>query len=91
MAVSPTDLGERRPYPPCCRPFECQLYHWVGRQAKGLGATVDLGAFAGGSAARLLSGLALSGHPYHLHAYDRFTAGPDVQRRFLRNVVTPAM
>lgn len=62
---------------------EAQLYHWLGARAQGLGATVDLGAFAGGSAARLLSGLALSGRPYHLHAYDRFQAKPSTRARFL--------
>lgn len=62
---------------------ESQLYHWLGRQAQGFGATVDLGAFAGGSAARLLSGLSLSGQPHHLHAYDHFTASADVWARFL--------
>jgi len=88
-AVSPADIGVADTVPTMLSAQECQLYHWVGRKAMGLGATVDLGTFAGGSAARLLSGLALSGNPYHLHAFDRFTAAPNVQRRFLRNVVTP--
>ncbi len=62
---------------------EAQLYHWLGARARGAGATVDLGAFAGGSAARLLSGLALSGAPYRLHAYDRFEAKASTRARFL--------
>jgi hypothetical protein len=64
-------------------PEEGQLYHWLGRNAAGAGATLDLGAFAGGSAARLLSGLAESGAPYHLHAYDRFTARRETRERQL--------
>jgi hypothetical protein len=59
------------------------LYHWLGRTARGEGATIDLGAFAGGSAARLLSGLERSGAPFHLHAYDRFTARRETRERRL--------
>ena len=62
---------------------ESQLYHWLGANSVGCGATVDLGAFAGGSAARLLSGLALSGLPHHLHAYDRFTADAKARAKHL--------
>ena len=62
---------------------ESQLYHWLGKNSVGCGATVDLGAFAGGSAARLLSGLALSGLPHHLHAYDRFTADAKARAKHL--------
>lgn len=69
---------------------ESQLYHWLGRQAQGLGATVDLGAFAGGSAARLLSGLALSGHVHHLHAYDFFTATGKARVRWVPDAIPDA-
>lgn len=62
---------------------ESQLYHWLGANAAGFGATVDLGAFAGGSAARLLSGLTSSGVPHHVHAYDRFTADAKARARHL--------
>jgi hypothetical protein len=69
---------------------ETQFYHWVGRQSRGLGATIDLGAFAGGSAARLLSGLARSGQPYHLHAYDFFTATGRARERWVPDAVPDA-
>lgn len=62
---------------------ESQLYHWLGKQAAGFGASIDLGAFAGGSAARLLSGLAAGGRPHHLHAYDHFTADAAARARHL--------
>ena len=87
--VTRDDMGAAAEVPTMLSMIEQQLYHWVGANAAGLGATLDLGAFAGGSASRLLSGLALSGHPYHLHAYDRFTADPSVQQRFLKSVITP--
>ncbi len=66
------DLGAAARVPTMLTAEEGLLYHWLGRRAQGAGATVDLGAYAGGSAARLLSGLALSGQPFHLHSYDRF-------------------
>ncbi len=69
---------------PSMLPFEeSQLYHWLGANSTGFGATVDLGAFAGGSAARLLSGLTASGLPHHLHAYDRFTADAKARAKHL--------
>ena len=70
--VTEADLGPAAGVPTMLTPEESQLYHWLGRRARGLGATVDLGAYAGGSAARLLSGLARSGQPFHVHSYDRF-------------------
>jgi len=70
--VSAADLGPAAGVPTMLTPEESQLYHWLGRRARGFGATVDLGAYAGGSAARLLSGLSRSGHPFHVHSYDRF-------------------
>lgn len=79
-------LDRARAVPTMLTPAEARLYHWIGRHARGQGATVDLGAFAGGSAARLLSGLERCGQDYHLHAYDRFTASPQTRARHL----TPA-
>lgn len=70
--VSEADLGPAAAVPTMLTPEEGRLYHWLGRRVQGDGATVDLGAYAGGSAARLLSGLALSGRGFHLHSYDRF-------------------
>ena len=62
---------------------ESRLYHWLGRRVQGDGATIDLGTYAGGSAARLLSGLALSGRHYHLHAYDHFRSSRKFWAKFL--------
>ena len=82
-AVTDAALAPALAVPTMLSQEEGQLYHWLGTRAQGLGATVDLGAFAGGSSARLLSGLALSGRPYHLHAYDRFQAKASTRARFL--------
>lgn len=82
-AIPPLDMAAALAVSSMLGPEESQLYHWVGRRAQGLGATVDLGAFAGGSAARLLSGLALSGHRHHLHAYDFFTATGKARARWV--------
>lgn len=88
--VSATDLARAMAVPSMLSLAESQLYHWCGRQAQGIGATVDLGAFAGGSAARLLSGLMHSGQPFHVHAFDRFTAGPRPQVNFLADQLEPS-
>lgn len=69
---------------------ESRLYHWIGQNSRGLGATIDLGSFAGGSAARLLGGLAASGQPYHLHGYDWFTATGRARERFVPHAVPDA-
>ena len=68
---------------------ESQLYHWLGREVRGDGATVDLGAYAGGSAARLLSGLELSGRGFHLHAYDHFRSSRTFWEKFLPGEPVP--
>lgn len=81
--IDPSLLTKARAVPSMLSEDETRLYHWLGRRAQGLGACVDLGAFAGGSAARLLSGLAVSGRPFHLHAYDRFTAREVTRRNHL--------
>lgn len=88
--IRAADLAQALAVPSMLSLAESQLYHWCGRQAQGFGATVDLGAFAGGSAARLLSGLMHSGQPFHLHAYDRFTAGPRPQANFLADQLEPS-
>jgi hypothetical protein len=51
----------------------------AGQNTKGLGATIDLGTFAGGSTAYLAQGLADSGHPHHLYGFDRFTASAEAR------------
>ena len=87
--VSEADLGDARAVPTMLTPEESLLYHWLGRRAKGQGATVDLGAYAGGSAARLLSGLALSGQPFHLHSYDRFRSSRAFWARYMPDEPLP--
>jgi hypothetical protein len=63
---------------------EKQLYCWLAAHwATGAGEIVDLGAFAGGSTARLAEGLARAGRPGLVHAYDRFTADADNRARHL--------
>ena len=81
--VSGVDMAAALAVPSMLTHQESQLYHWIGLNAAGIGATIDLGAFAGGSAARLLQGLHLGGKPHHLHAYDRFTASADARARHL--------
>ena len=83
MAVPEADLGPAARVPTMLTPEERLLYHWLGRRVQGDGATVDLGAYAGGSAARLLSGLALSGRRFHVHSYDRFRSSRAFWARFM--------
>lgn len=73
-AVTAADMAAALAVPSMLSFEESQLYHWLGRQAEGIGAVADIGAFAGGSAARLLSGLELGRSAATLHAFDRFTA-----------------
>lgn len=83
LGVTGDDLAAALAVPSMLSYSESQLYHWLGANSAGFGATVDLGAFAGGSAARLLSGLTASGFPHHLHAYDRFTADTKARAKHL--------
>ncbi len=83
LGVTAAALAAASAVPSMLSHEESQLYHWLGATSEGFGATIDLGAFAGGSAARLLSGLARSGKPHHLHAYDRFTADAKARARHL--------
>lgn len=76
-------LGPALSVPSMLSAEEARLYHWLGTRAEGTGAVIDLGAFAGGSAARLLSGLAAAGAGNRLHAYDRFTATAQLRERHL--------
>ena len=89
MAVTPAELGAAAAVPTMLTPEEGQLYHWLGRRASGDGAVVDLGAYAGGSAARLLSGLALSGHRSQLHSYDRFRSSRAFWARYMPDEPLP--
>lgn len=63
---------------------ERRLYFWLARDwARGAGAIVDLGCFAGGSTARLAEGRRQAGHAARVHAYDRFTASERLKSRLL--------
>ena len=89
MAVPEADLGPAAQVPTMLTPEERLFYHWLGRRVQGTGATVDLGAYAGGSAARLLSGLALSGRDFHVHSYDRFRSSRAFWARFMPDEPLP--
>lgn len=88
-SVTEAALGPAARVPTMLTPEERQLYHWLGRRVQGDGATVDLGAYAGGSAARLLSGLALSGRRFHVHSYDRFRSSRTFWARFMPDEPLP--
>ncbi|MEO8245275.1 MAG: hypothetical protein ABI832_23630 [bacterium] len=83
QAVTDAELAPALQVPSMLSREESRLYHWLGASADGSGAVIDLGAFAGGSAARLLSGLRRSTSQARLYAYDRFTAGPKERAKFL--------
>jgi hypothetical protein len=52
---------------------ERKFYFWLARDVMaGNGATVDLGAYVGGSTACLASGFAAAGKTTQVHAFDRF-------------------
>jgi hypothetical protein len=88
-AVTDAEMASGLAVPSMLTHEESKLYHWLGRTVLGDGATVDLGAFAGGSAARLLSGLALSGREYQLHTYDRFRSSRAFWAKFMPDEPLP--
>jgi hypothetical protein len=70
--------------PSMLSPEEAQLYFWLARDwSQNAGATVDLGTFAGGSAARLAAGHRAAGRGTPVIAYDQFTADETTKQRFL--------
>jgi hypothetical protein len=87
--VPDTEMAAALTVPSMLTHAESQLYHWLGRRAKGSGATVDLGAYAGGSAARLLSGLGLSRRAFHVHSYDRFRSSRAFWARYMPDEPLP--
>ncbi|MGL4236438.1 hypothetical protein [Tabrizicola sp.] len=89
-AVGDAEMAAGLAVPSMLTHEESQLYHWLGRRAEGQGATVDLGAYAGGSAARLLSGLAVSGQSYQVHSYDRFRSSRAFWARYMPEEPLPA-
>lgn len=89
LAVTEADLGPAARVPTMLTAEEGQLYHWLGRRVQGDGATVDLGAYAGGSAARLLSGLERSGRRFRVHSYDRFRSSRAFWAKFMPDEPLP--
>lgn len=89
MTVTREDLGAAAAVPTMLTAEEEQLYHWLGRRVSDDGAVVDLGAYAGGSAARLLSGLARSGRNCRVHSYDRFRSSRTFWARYLPDEPLP--
>jgi hypothetical protein len=88
-AVTDAEMAAGLAVPSMLTHAESQLYHWLGRRVAGDGATVDLGAYAGGSAARLLSGLALSRLGHRVHAYDRFRSSRAFWARYMPDEPLP--
>ncbi|MBK4214813.1 hypothetical protein JJJ17_02615 [Paracoccus caeni] len=82
--VSGADLRRTDTVPTMLHRQEQKLYYWLTRNTVGgEGAVVDLGAFAGGSTARLAQGLADAGSATVIHAYDRFTVDPRTKKNCL--------
>lgn len=74
VAAVPTMLTEE----------ETKMLLWIGQHCfSGKGAVVELGSFLGGSTVRLASGLARSGHPWSIDAYDRFEISEELKKKFL--------
>lgn len=90
QGVTTADLGAAAVVPTMLTAEESLLYHWLGRRVLGDGAVVDLGAYAGGSAARLLSGLAAAGRANPVHSYDRFRSSRAFWAKFMPDEPLPA-
>lgn len=83
-SLTPEALGAAGAVPTMLAREEQLFYYWLMRDwARGDGATVDLGCFAGGSTARLAEGQRAGGRTGPVHAYDRFCADERVKGKFL--------
>ncbi|MGP6089969.1 hypothetical protein [Antarctobacter jejuensis] len=70
---TPADLGQAAMVPTMLKVDEQAYYVALARDwAQGGGAIVDLGSFAGGSAACLAEGVARAGRAQIVHGYDKF-------------------
>lgn len=82
-----TDLSNRpeiTAVPTMLAADECAFYHWLTKTwMQGAGDVVDLGAFIGGSTARLAAGHADARRPGQVHCYDRFTSDETTKARIL--------
>lgn len=87
--LTEADLSHAARVPTMLTAEESLLYHWLGRRVAGDGAVVDLGAYAGGSAARLLSGLAQAGRKNPVHSYDRFRSSRAFWARYMPDEPLP--
>ncbi len=76
--------------PTMLTPEEQRMLVWLAQHAyRGRGAIVDLGAFFGGSTARMAYGLVQSGRGGVVHSYDRFEITPDAAEKWLFNKGIP--
>ena len=88
--ITDHDLAPASHVPTMLSHEESQLYYWLARDlATQAGAIVDLGAFVGGSTARLGAGGGAAGSP-RIIAYDRFTADTQTKERILYKGGIPA-
>ncbi|MFO1202226.1 MAG: hypothetical protein U1E58_06270 [Tabrizicola sp.] len=87
--IASAALGPAAQVPTMLTAEESQLYHWLGRRVQGDGAVVDLGAYAGGSAALLLSGLSAAGRTNLVHSYDRFRSSRAFLAKFMPDEPLP--
>lgn len=63
---------------------EQKFYIWATwKWMQGAGAVLDLGAFIGGSTARLALGHKMAKHDGQVHSFDRFTVSDEVKERIL--------
>ncbi len=85
QAVTDADLATALAVPSMLTMDEARLYYWLAARAEGSGAVIDLGTHRGGSAARLLAGLAISASDAPLYTYDRF-ATPEGEGDMLTQV-----
>lgn len=76
--------GEAEAVPTMLTDEEGRLLHWLARDyAIGSGVICDLGCFAGGSTARLASGVDAAKRKTQVHAFDHFTLTEEQKTRYL--------
>jgi len=85
QTVTDDDLGAALAVPSMLTMDEARLYYWLAARAEGSDAAIDLGTHRGGSAARLLAGLAAGTSQAPLFTYDHF-ATPEGEGDMLTQV-----
>jgi hypothetical protein len=90
LAAAPWNLDDTRraegliDAPTMLAPEERRFYYWCAAHwAQDAGAVVDLGAYAGGSTARLAAGVAARGGTARVHAFDRFSSDEKTKKKVL--------